>query len=78
MVVIRNTSELFFSLWYIFLKVKVKLSLCFNRAPRSEGVLGGWKCSSTHSLTLALDGVSGQLHAPAALSPGKELLAPVG
>jgi hypothetical protein len=28
-----------------------------------------------HSLTLALDGVSGQLHAPAALPPGKEPLA---
>jgi hypothetical protein len=25
-----------------------------------------------HSLTSALDGVSGQLHAPAALPPGKE------
>jgi hypothetical protein len=29
-------------------------------------------------LTLALDGVSGQLHAPAALHPGKEPLVPIG
>jgi len=33
--------------------------------------------SSTHSLTSALD-VSGQLHAPAALSPRKESLVPIG
>jgi len=31
------------------LKLKVKLSLCFNRAPRHEGVLGEWRYSSTHS-----------------------------
>jgi hypothetical protein len=36
--------------------VKVKLSLCFNWAPRHEGVLGEWRYSSTHSLTSALDG----------------------
>jgi hypothetical protein len=32
---------------------------------------GGERYSSTLSLTLALDGVGGQLHAPAALPPGK-------
>jgi hypothetical protein len=31
-----------------------------------------------HSLTSALDGVSGQLHAPAALPPGEEPLVPIG
>jgi hypothetical protein len=31
-----------------------------------------------HYLTLALDGVSGQLHAPAALPPGKKPLVPIG
>jgi hypothetical protein len=36
--------------------VKVKLSLCFNSAPRHDGVLGEWRYSSTHSLTSALDG----------------------
>jgi hypothetical protein len=36
--------------------VKVKLSMCFNWAPRHEGVLGEWRYSSTHSLTSALDG----------------------
>jgi hypothetical protein len=35
---------------------KVKLSLCFNWAPRHEGVLGEWRYSSTHSLTSALYG----------------------
>jgi hypothetical protein len=35
-------------------KVKVKLSLCFNWAPLHKGVLGEWRYSSTHSLTLAL------------------------
>jgi hypothetical protein len=33
-----------------------KLSLCFNRASRHEGVLGEWWYNSTHSLTSALDG----------------------
>jgi hypothetical protein len=38
--------------------VKVRLSLCFlfSRTPRHKGVLGEWRYSSTHSLTLALDG----------------------
>jgi hypothetical protein len=44
------------------------LSLCFNWT-RHEDVLGEWRCSSTHSLTSALDG-SSQLHAPSALPPG--------
>jgi hypothetical protein len=37
-------------------KVKVKLPLCFNKAPRHEGVLGEWMYSSAHSLTSSLDG----------------------
>jgi hypothetical protein len=36
-------------------KIKVKLSLCFNYAPRHEGVLGEWRYSSTHSFTSGLD-----------------------
>jgi hypothetical protein len=32
-------------------KVKVKLSLCFNWAPRQGGVLGEWMYSSAHSWT---------------------------
>jgi hypothetical protein len=36
-------------------KVKVKLSLCFNWTPRPKGILGEWKYSVTHSLTLVLD-----------------------
>jgi hypothetical protein len=39
------------------IKVKVKLSLCFiNWVPCHEDVLGQWRYSFTHSLTLALDG----------------------
>jgi hypothetical protein len=41
---------------YYKVKVKVKICQCFNWAPRHEGVLGEWRYSSTHSLTLALDG----------------------
>jgi hypothetical protein len=37
-----------------------------------EGPEGEWRCSSTVSLTTALDGVGGQLHAPASLPPGKK------
>jgi hypothetical protein len=38
------------------IKVKVKLSLCFNSALRHEGVLGKRRYSSTHALTSALYG----------------------
>jgi hypothetical protein len=37
------------------LRVKVKLSICFNLARRHGGVLGEWRFSSTRSLTSALD-----------------------
>jgi hypothetical protein len=30
--------------------------VCFNWAPRNESALGEWRYSSTHSLTLAIDG----------------------
>jgi hypothetical protein len=40
----------------VSVKVKVKLSPCFNWAPRHEGVVGEWRYNSTHSLTSALDG----------------------
>jgi hypothetical protein len=49
-----------------------------NWAPRHKDVLGEWRYSSTHSLTSALDGGSGQLHAPAALPPGGEPPVPIG
>jgi hypothetical protein len=39
----------------VSVEVKVKLSLCFNWAPRHEGVLGEWRYNSTHSLTSSLD-----------------------
>jgi hypothetical protein len=42
--------------WSVHKDKKVNLSLCFNWAPRHEGVLGEWRYSSTHSLTSALDG----------------------
>jgi hypothetical protein len=32
----------------MMVREKVKLSLCFNWAPRHEGVLGLWRYSSTH------------------------------
>jgi hypothetical protein len=57
---------------------KVVPVLFFNWAPQHEGLLGEWRYSSTHSLTSALDGVSGQLRAPVALAPGKEPLVPIG
>jgi hypothetical protein len=49
--------------------VKVKLSLCFNRAPRHEGVLGEWRRSSTHSLTSALDGGEWSAPCPCRFTP---------
>jgi hypothetical protein len=48
-------------------KVKVKLTLEHD----TKAQWGQKKYSSTLSLTAALDGVVGQHHAPAAVSPGK-------
>jgi hypothetical protein len=59
---------------YIY-KGKV-VPVLLNWAQSYEGVLGEWRYSSTNSLTSVLDG-SGQLHAPAALPPGKEPLVPI-
>jgi hypothetical protein len=56
---------------------KVKLSLCFNWAPRHEGVLGEWRYSSTHSLTSALDGGEWSASRPGHFTPGKEPLVPI-
>jgi hypothetical protein len=50
-------------------KINIKLSLCFNRAPRPEGVLGEWRYSSTHSLTSALDGGEWSASRPGRLTP---------
>jgi hypothetical protein len=53
----------------LILKVKVKLSLCFNWAPHHEGVLGEVKYSSTHSLTSALDGGEWSASRPGRFTP---------
>jgi hypothetical protein len=50
--------------------------LSLNTAPWRR--IGGVGYSSTPSLTSALDGVSGQLHATATLTPRKETLVPIG
>jgi hypothetical protein len=55
-------------------QVKVKLSLCFNKAPRHEGELGEWRYSSTHSLASALDrGKWSALH-PSRFAPRERTL----
>jgi hypothetical protein len=51
------------------IKVTVKLSLCFNRAPRHEGVLGEWRYNSTHSLTSTLDGGEWSASRPGRFTP---------
>jgi hypothetical protein len=48
---------------------KVKLSLCFNWAPRHEDILGEWRYSSTHSLTSALDGGEWSISRPSRFTP---------
>jgi hypothetical protein len=58
-------------------KGKLKLSLCFNWAPRHEGVLEDWRYSSTHSLTSAVDRGEWSVHAPAALPQGKSPWCPL-
>jgi hypothetical protein len=51
------------------INVKVKLSLCFNYAPRHEGVLGKWMYSSTHSLASAIDGGEWSASRPGRFTP---------
>jgi hypothetical protein len=46
-----------------------KLSLCFNGAPRHEGVLVEWRCNFTHSLTSALDGGEWSDSGPSRFTP---------
>jgi hypothetical protein len=56
----------------ILCKVKVKLSLCFNWAPRHESVLGAYWGSGSIAPRIIDFGTrwGGQLHAPAALLSG--------
>jgi hypothetical protein len=49
--------------------IKVKVSLCFNRALRHEDVLREWRYSSTHSLTSVLDGGEWSASRPGPLYP---------
>jgi hypothetical protein len=56
---------------------KYKKSLYyFSLSTKPWRRIGEWRYSSMHTITSALDG-SGQLHASAALPPGKEPLVPV-
>jgi len=59
-------------------KVKVVPVIFLTEHYVMKEYLEEWRYSSTHSLALALGGVSGQLHAPPALPPGKEPLVPIG
>jgi hypothetical protein len=58
---------------YLFSKM-VKVSLCFNYAPRHEGVLEKWGCSSTYSLTSALDGGEWSASRPSRFTPRERSL----
>jgi len=51
--------------------LKVKLKVMFTQEQAMNAQRGEWRYGSTLSLTLALDGVGSQRHAPAALPPGK-------
>jgi hypothetical protein len=55
----------------VSVKVKVKVSLCFNQAPRRKVVLGKWRYSSTHSLVSALNGGEWSASRSAALPQGR-------
>jgi hypothetical protein len=75
---LRENSLVFsFYVLILLLKGKDKCKVV-PVAQHNDGVLGEWRYSSTHSLSSALDGVSCQLHAPAALPPGKVPLVPTG
>jgi hypothetical protein len=59
-----------------FMKVKVMLSQRFNRAPRHKDILGSGGIAPC-ILDLGIRWKWVQFHAPAALPPGKEPLAPI-
>jgi hypothetical protein len=60
-------------------KVKFKLSLWFFLTSTTPWrCIGEWRYSSTRSWPLHLMEMSGQLHSPAALFPGKESMVPIG
>jgi hypothetical protein len=61
---------------YLVMPGKVKLSLCFNQVPHHEGILGKRRYRAMHSWPWHQMEVSGQLHALAALLPGKEPMVP--
>jgi hypothetical protein len=73
----QATSVLFYNWTYLIdlvplepkSKVKTKLSLCFNWAPRHEGVLDEWMYGSNHSLTSALDGGEWSASRPGRFTP---------
>jgi hypothetical protein len=52
-----------------WIKMKVKLSLCFNWTPCHEGTLGEWKHRSMHSLASALDGGEWSASHPGRFTP---------
>jgi hypothetical protein len=54
----------------MLLKGKV-VPVSFKWAPHHEGVLGEWRYSSTHSLTLALDGGKWSASCPSHFTPRK-------
>jgi hypothetical protein len=58
--------------------IKLKLSLRFNCAPRHEVGWGSGGIAPRILWPQHYMEVSGQLHAPAALPPGKEPLMPIG
>jgi hypothetical protein len=55
----------------IFIKFDVCVKIMFTLGTGHEGPDAEKRYSSTLSLTSALDGVGGQRHAPATLTPGK-------
>jgi hypothetical protein len=56
----------------IIIKVQVKVPLRSNWAPRHKGVLGEWRYSSTHCLTLALDVGEWSASRRGRFTPGKD------
>jgi len=51
-------------------RINLKILPVLNSTPRHEGMLEEWRYSSTRSSPWHKMEVSGQLYAPAALSPG--------
>jgi len=74
----ETMSPFIFAVIFFFCKVKVRLSRCFNWAPRHGGLLGSGGIAPLILWPWHEMEASGRLHVPVAIPPAEETLVPIG